>query len=160
MTAGAHTDRDQPGEMSFLDHLEELRWRIVRVLIGIVLGAILCGVFIDEIVTGVLLRPVLEVNAALPAGHPPIAGMGEKPVMPELPAASKPAVNLTYAPPDTWQKEPVKSGLRYDQYRLPRIEGDAEDGELVDEGGHLSGRYVRCGKPGPAPAEDVGHRLP
>jgi hypothetical protein len=67
----------------------------------------------------------------LPAGHPPIAGMGEKPVMPELPAASKPAVNLTYAPPDTWQKEPVKSGLRYDQYRLPRIEGDAEDGELA-----------------------------
>ena len=79
MTAGAHTDRDQPGEMSFLDHLEELRWRIVRVLIGIVLGAILCGVFIDEIVTGVLLRPVLEVNAALPAGHPPIRLQNLKP---------------------------------------------------------------------------------
>jgi hypothetical protein len=67
----------------------------------------------------------------LPAGHPPVAGMGEKPVLPELPVASKPAVKLTYTPPETWQKEPVKGPLRYEQYRLPRAPGDTEDAELV-----------------------------
>lgn len=51
--------------MSFLDHLEELRWRIIRAIIGIVIGAILCWVFIDEIVEIVLLRPVQVVNAGI-----------------------------------------------------------------------------------------------
>lgn len=59
------------GEMSFLDHLEELRWRIVRSLLAIVAGAVLCWIFIDPIMTNVLLRPVTEVNASLgPDGHP------------------------------------------------------------------------------------------
>src|SRR5262245_12695536 len=52
-------------QMSFLDHLEELRWRIIRAIVGIVLGAILCWIYIDEIVQLVLLRPVEVVNQGI-----------------------------------------------------------------------------------------------
>ncbi len=36
-------------EMPFLDHLEELRWNIIRSLIGIVVGVIVCLIFSDFI---------------------------------------------------------------------------------------------------------------
>lgn len=65
--------------MSFLDHLEELRWRIVKAVIGIVLGSVLCWVFIDEIVHYVLLRPVQVVNENLAAGQQPIHLQNLKP---------------------------------------------------------------------------------
>ncbi len=42
-------------EMSFLDHLEELRWHLIRSAIAIVVGAILCGIFAQEIVDEFLL---------------------------------------------------------------------------------------------------------
>jgi hypothetical protein len=77
--------------------------------------------------------------ANLPAGHPPIGNPPEKPTMPELPTAPQPAVKLQYTPPDTWQKEPVKSAMRHDQYRLPRAEGDPEDGELAVFGAGVGG---------------------
>jgi sec-independent protein translocase protein TatC len=44
-------------EMSFLDHLEELRWRILYTLIGIAVGAVICGIFIDFLVEDILLLP-------------------------------------------------------------------------------------------------------
>jgi len=44
-------------EMSFLDHLEELRWRIIKAAIGVVVGTILCLVFGDWLVDNILLRP-------------------------------------------------------------------------------------------------------
>jgi sec-independent protein translocase protein TatC len=47
----------EEAEMSFLDHLEELRWRILYALIGVVIGTILAWVFIDFLVDAVLLRP-------------------------------------------------------------------------------------------------------
>ena len=43
--------------MGFLDHLEELRWRIIKALIGIVIGSIVIGIFIDYIITEILLSP-------------------------------------------------------------------------------------------------------
>lgn len=52
-------------EMSFLDHLEELRWRIIKALIGIVIGAIVCGIFIDWIMNKLLLAPALATNPPL-----------------------------------------------------------------------------------------------
>ncbi len=52
-------------EMTFLEHLEELRWTIVRAIIGIVLGAILCWIFIDLIIDQVLLRPARVNNLKL-----------------------------------------------------------------------------------------------
>ncbi len=55
-------------EMTFLDHLEELRWRIIKVAIGVVVGAILCWTFIDFLVDGILLQPVRATNSQNPAG--------------------------------------------------------------------------------------------
>ncbi|RMD50921.1 MAG: twin-arginine translocase subunit TatC [Ignavibacteria bacterium] len=43
--------------MSFLEHLEELRWRILYSLIGVVLGTIVAWIFIDFLIDAVLLRP-------------------------------------------------------------------------------------------------------
>ncbi len=65
--------------MSFFDHLEELRWRIVRAAIGMVLGAILCWIFIDSIMNDALLRPVVELNANLKQGQQPIHLQNLKP---------------------------------------------------------------------------------
>jgi sec-independent protein translocase protein TatC len=44
-------------EMSFLEHLEELRWRIIKAFIGIVLGSIIIAFFIDWIVNNILFAP-------------------------------------------------------------------------------------------------------
>ncbi|MFH2003323.1 MAG: twin-arginine translocase subunit TatC [Bacteroidota bacterium] len=55
-------------EMTFLDHLEELRWRIIKVAIGVVVGAILCWTFIDFLVEGILLQPVRAINSQNPGG--------------------------------------------------------------------------------------------
>ncbi len=45
-------------EMSFVDHLEELRWHIVRAVISILIGAILCFVYIDEVMDMVIFGPI------------------------------------------------------------------------------------------------------
>ena len=45
------------GEMPFLDHLEELRWRIFKALGGVVACSIVCLVFADWIIDGILLAP-------------------------------------------------------------------------------------------------------
>lgn len=55
-----------PGvEMTFLEHLEELRWRIIYSILGVVIGAVICGVFLDFLVDVVLLKPARESGAAL-----------------------------------------------------------------------------------------------
>ena len=72
-------DQEPPGEMSFLEHLEELRWRLIKAIIGVLIGMIVCGVFIDWIMTDVLLRPIVEVNAKLLPGQPPIRLQNLKP---------------------------------------------------------------------------------
>jgi sec-independent protein translocase protein TatC len=49
-------DKAEEKNMSFLDHIEELRWHIVRSVIAILLGAIVCFIFgtfiFDEIIFG------------------------------------------------------------------------------------------------------------
>ena len=47
----------QPGEMHFLDHLEELRWRIFKGLGGVVACAIACLFFTEWIMDAILLGP-------------------------------------------------------------------------------------------------------
>ena len=47
----------QPGEMPFLDHLEELRWRIFKSLGGIAVCSALCLFFAGWIVSDILLGP-------------------------------------------------------------------------------------------------------
>ena len=49
-------------EMSFLDHLEELRWHIVKAAVGLVVAMVLCGFFVEFIVQKVLLSPLLAVG--------------------------------------------------------------------------------------------------
>jgi len=47
-------------EMSFIDHLEELRWHLIRSVIAIAVGAILVFVYVREIVDQVILAPAQD----------------------------------------------------------------------------------------------------
>jgi sec-independent protein translocase protein TatC len=51
--------------MTFLEHLEELRWRIIYALGGLVAGAIICWIFIDFLVEVILLQPARNSGAML-----------------------------------------------------------------------------------------------
>ncbi len=44
-------------EMTFIEHLEELRWRIIKSAIGVLIGGVVVGIFINFIVENVLLLP-------------------------------------------------------------------------------------------------------
>ena len=46
-----------PNNMSFLEHLEELRWHIIRSLISVVLCALICFIFKDFIFDTVIFGP-------------------------------------------------------------------------------------------------------
>lgn len=48
---------DEGGEMSFIDHLEELRWHIIRSVIAILIGAVVVFIFIRDIVDTILFGP-------------------------------------------------------------------------------------------------------
>jgi sec-independent protein translocase protein TatC len=52
-------------EMSFLDHLEELRWRVIYSLIGIVVGAVVLWFFIDPVMEYFLLKPAVTYKMNL-----------------------------------------------------------------------------------------------
>ena len=51
--------------MSFLDHLEELRWRLIKALGGLIIGVIVCAIFSDWIVNELLIRPMKQTNPPL-----------------------------------------------------------------------------------------------
>ncbi len=69
-------DKQEPapeeGEMTFLEHLEELRWHIIKALIGIIIGSIICGIFADWLMNQFLLAPALRT-------HPPMKLINLKP---------------------------------------------------------------------------------
>ena len=46
-----------PNNMSFLDHVEELRWCLIRSIVGILAGAIVAGVFTDFIFDTIIFGP-------------------------------------------------------------------------------------------------------
>ncbi len=48
--------------MSFFDHLEEFRSRLIKSIIGAVIGAIIVGIFSDYIITDVLLKIAKNTN--------------------------------------------------------------------------------------------------
>lgn len=52
-------------EMSFFDHLEELRLRIGLAVLGLVIGCIIAGAFVDQLMNWVLLKPAASVNMEL-----------------------------------------------------------------------------------------------
>jgi sec-independent protein translocase protein TatC len=49
-------------EMGFLDHLEELRWRILKSVLAVLAGAIIAAFFADFLVKVVLLGPLLKLG--------------------------------------------------------------------------------------------------
>ncbi len=49
-------------EMSFFDHLEELRKQIIKMIVGILIGTALCIYFADFIVQTILLNPLRSVG--------------------------------------------------------------------------------------------------
>ena len=61
----SEAEEDLGGEMSFLDHLEELRWRLIYSLIGLVVGTAICWIFIDFLVNAILLKPAMDSGAKL-----------------------------------------------------------------------------------------------
>src|SRR5436309_492348 len=52
-------------EMTFLDHLEELRWRLVKAIMGLLAAVVACGIFADWLVNVVVLRPSTIINPPL-----------------------------------------------------------------------------------------------
>jgi len=52
-------------EMGFLEHLEDLRWRVIKALIGVVAGGIVAGIFIDFIMDDFLLSPAKSTTPPL-----------------------------------------------------------------------------------------------
>lgn len=54
--------RYEEKEMSFLEHLEELRWRILKAVLSVLVGAILAAFYSDFLVEQVLLGPLLNVG--------------------------------------------------------------------------------------------------
>lgn len=52
---------EEPGvEMSFLDHLEELRWRLIYSAVGIIGGTVVAWIFVDFLIEAILLKPAME----------------------------------------------------------------------------------------------------
>jgi sec-independent protein translocase protein TatC len=49
--------KDPNAEMSFIDHLEELRWHIIRAIVAIIAGAVVIFVYIDFVVDEILFAP-------------------------------------------------------------------------------------------------------
>ncbi len=47
-------------EMTFLEHLEELRWRIIKAAIGVIVAAVVVGLFVNFLVEDVLLLPATK----------------------------------------------------------------------------------------------------
>ncbi len=47
-------------EMSFIDHLEELRWHLIRSVIAIAISAIVFFIYVREIVNDILLAPTQD----------------------------------------------------------------------------------------------------
>ncbi|HMS32995.1 MAG TPA: twin-arginine translocase subunit TatC [Ignavibacteria bacterium] len=56
---------NDPGEMSFLEHLEEFRWRIIKSAAGVIIGGIIVGIFINWIMDNVLLLPAMKTTPPL-----------------------------------------------------------------------------------------------
>src|SRR5688500_20273167 len=57
-------DESEGGKMSFLEHLDELRKRIIRALLSLCIGVAIAVMFIEDVINFVM-RPL---SATLPAG--------------------------------------------------------------------------------------------
>jgi hypothetical protein len=63
-------------------------------------------------------------GSAMPTGHPPVDAPAPSPhAAPQAPSRFK--------APEGWQSEAPSSSMRIAQYRIPRADGDAKDGEVA-----------------------------
>src|SRR5690348_15329196 len=69
-------DADDPSAMSLVDHLEELRWRILKSLIAIAVGTIIAFIFRDYIVQ-FLEAPLPRASDLLTHGKLVVTGLTE-----------------------------------------------------------------------------------
>jgi len=53
----AKPPKDRTGEMPFLDHLEELRWRIIKGFSGVAVGVVIAFFFSDFLIDKVIMGP-------------------------------------------------------------------------------------------------------
>ncbi|MBC8124354.1 MAG: twin-arginine translocase subunit TatC [Candidatus Kapabacteria bacterium] len=65
MSETAETNAKGGHEMGFLDHLEELRSRLFKAVLGILIGCVIVGYFGDEVMNIILLRPALDAHVKL-----------------------------------------------------------------------------------------------
>ncbi len=56
---------EQEVEMTFLEHLEEFRWRTIYSLIGIIIGTAIAWIFKDLLIEKILLKPAITANITL-----------------------------------------------------------------------------------------------
>jgi sec-independent protein translocase protein TatC len=49
--------KDPNADMSFIDHLEDLRWHVIRSVIAVLIGAIVVFVYADFVVSNILFAP-------------------------------------------------------------------------------------------------------
>lgn len=47
----------EKAEMSFIDHLEELRWHVIRSVIAVLVGAVVIFIYSDFVVNDILFAP-------------------------------------------------------------------------------------------------------
>lgn len=50
-------EKEQAGEMTFIDHLEQLRWHLIRSVIAVIVGAVVVLIYANQIVEDVLMAP-------------------------------------------------------------------------------------------------------
>jgi sec-independent protein translocase protein TatC len=60
--------------MSFLGHIEELRKRVLISIIGVVVGCVISGIFINQILENIFLKPAIDnglyLQNLVPFGQP------------------------------------------------------------------------------------------
>ena len=56
---------EQEVEMTFLEHLEEFRWRTIYSIIGVLIGTIIAWIFKDILVENILLKPAIDAKITL-----------------------------------------------------------------------------------------------
>ena len=49
--------REDKAEMTFIDHLEELRWHLLRSVVAVAIGAIVVMIYATDIVDKILMAP-------------------------------------------------------------------------------------------------------
>jgi sec-independent protein translocase protein TatC len=71
-----HDDEQEErgGEMGFFEHLEELRWRILKSVIAVAATSAVCGYFYQELIQDVLFGPAKRLHPPLKIINTEVAG--------------------------------------------------------------------------------------